>query len=213
MVAAAVYIVMQDKTARRDEGRIIRENEDLVRAIVLRSIRKSARYFEDAMQEGRIGLLEASRDWKEGEGSSLRTFAGPRIEWRVWKFVTRQNHELGFRQSAVSVRASMSQPKTASLEAPIRFESGTDEDASLHDVIAGPVSTPEEQYARKEEREALSREVLRLPFQTVGILIERFMFGTTLAETGVGIGRTKERVRQIEAEALGTLAARMKVAS
>lgn len=194
---------MQDSATRRREGQIIRENEDLVRAIVLRFVAAGSSLFEDALQEGRIALLAASREWNAEEEASLRTFAARRISWRVLQFVSRQARPLGYRPRTGKSPAG-GHPGTESMDAADEGE------FSLHDVVADEGDSPEAAAIHKQERENLTRMVLGLTHREVGVLVERFMFDNTQAEVGVVIGRSRERVRQIEEGALATLAKRMK---
>ncbi len=89
-----------------------------------------------------------------------------------------------------------------SLDAPV----GTEEDATVGDLVAGP-ETPLEESVEAEERKSVVEQMLDslLPREAT-VLRLRFGFEDdrrwTLEEIGVKIGVTRERARQIEAEAL-----------
>ncbi len=89
-----------------------------------------------------------------------------------------------------------------SLDAPV----GTEEDATVGDLVAGP-ETPLEESVEAEERKSVVEQMLDslLPREAT-VLRLRFGFEDdrrwTLEEIGVKIGMTRERARQIEAEAL-----------
>jgi RNA polymerase primary sigma factor len=89
-----------------------------------------------------------------------------------------------------------------SLDAPV----GTEEDATVGDLVAGP-EAPLEESVEAEERKSVVEQMLDtlLPREAT-VLRLRFGFEDdrrwTLEEIGVKIGVTRERARQIEAEAL-----------
>jgi RNA polymerase sigma factor (sigma-70 family) len=202
---------MQESETRRREGQIVRENEDLVRAIVVRFVAVSSPLFEDALQEGRIALLAASRDWNAEEEASLRTWAATRISWRVLQFVSAQGRPLGYRPRRATMQGGGGvHPGIESMDAPLASSLGDSKDFTLHDAIADEAASPEEAAIRTEEREHLTLMLLGLSHREVGVLVERFIFDSDNAEIGKLIGRSRERVRQIEEGALATLAKRMK---
>src|SRR5262249_54202468 len=94
----------------------------------------------------------------------------------------------------------------ASTDAPI----GTDGDASLGDLFAaqGPSTEDEADATRRDD--AVRRAVAKLPERQRDVIALRFgLVGegpTSLEQIGKQLGLTRERVRQIEAEALRRLA-------
>jgi RNA polymerase primary sigma factor len=96
---------------------------------------------------------------------------------------------------------------TVSLDQPI---TGDDESADLGDLISDPLTeSPEDELERKRLRRSVGHALTELPARERLILVEHFGFETeprTLNEIGQELGLTRERVRQLEAHALATLA-------
>jgi RNA polymerase primary sigma factor len=103
------------------------------------------------------------------------------------------------------VRSVREAPRTVtSLDRPV----GLDEGAPLHELIAAPEVEPFENIEVPLHLEALRTAVARLPEREREII--RLRYGLegeplTLAQVGRQLGITRERVRQIEAEALERL--------
>jgi len=102
----------------------------------------------------------------------------------------------------------------ASLDKPI----GEEESSSLGDLFASPEATPDEQVEVELTEQALRRAVAELPEREQQILNLRYGLGDggepkSLEEIGRVLGITRERVRQLEAEALRVLAERRELAA
>jgi RNA polymerase primary sigma factor len=102
----------------------------------------------------------------------------------------------------------------ASLDKPV----GEGESASYGDLFASPEATPDEQVEVDLTEKALRRAVAELPDRERQILRLRYgLNGDTdpksLEEIGRIMGITRERVRQLEAEALRRLAERREIAA
>jgi len=94
-----------------------------------------------------------------------------------------------------------------SLDRPV----GTEGDASLGDLVAGQEAPPEEELEISLRQDALRRAVAELPDRERDVLKMRFGLNgdpdpQSLEAIGKTLGLTRERVRQIETEALGRLA-------
>src|SRR4051812_24600662 len=99
-----------------------------------------------------------------------------------------------------------------SLDKPI----GGDNEAAFGDLIAGDAAPPEEEVHVSLEQETLHRAVAALPEREQEVLRLRYgLDGDTdpvsLEEIGRRMGITRERVRQIEAEALKKLAVQREI--
>jgi RNA polymerase primary sigma factor len=96
---------------------------------------------------------------------------------------------------------------SASLDAPV----GDTDDAVLGDFVAGDDPLPEERVEVALRSQALRRALSVLPARERHVLALRYgLAGTeprTLEEIGQTLGLTRERVRQIELDALRRLAA------
>ena len=99
-----------------------------------------------------------------------------------------------------------------SLDKPI----GGDNEAAFGDLIAGDAAPPEEEVHVSLEQETLHRAVAALPEREQEVLRLRYgLDGDTdpvsLEEIGRRMGITRERVRQIESEALKKLAVQREI--
>ena len=112
-------------------------------------------------------------------------------------------HELGL--PVVQVRSVREAPRTVtSLDRPV----GRDEGAPMHELVPAPEVEPFEDLDVSLHVEALRTAVARLPDREREII--RLRYGLegeplSLAKVGARLGITRERVRQIEAEALERL--------
>jgi RNA polymerase primary sigma factor len=104
---------------------------------------------------------------------------------------------------AKEVRAA---PRATSLDAPV----GEDDDAVLGDFVSGGEPLPEDQVEETLRSEAIASALRSLPQRHRDVIVLRYGLDEadprTLGEIGVTLGITRERVRQIEVEALGRLA-------
>src|SRR5690348_13740929 len=95
----------------------------------------------------------------------------------------------------------------ASTDAPI----GSDGDSSFGDLFAAAGPTTEDEVDQTMRTDAVRRAVAKLPERQRDVISLRFGLGggepTSLEQIGKELGITRERVRQIEADALRRLAA------
>jgi len=94
----------------------------------------------------------------------------------------------------------------ASTDAPI----GSDGDSSFGDLFAAAGPTTEDEVDQTMRTDAVRRAVAKLPERQRDVISLRFGLGggepTSLEQIGKELGITRERVRQIEADALRRLA-------
>jgi RNA polymerase primary sigma factor len=106
-------------------------------------------------------------------------------------------------QQAKDVRAA---PRSMSLDAPV----GENEDAVLGDLVSGSDPLPDELFEDSVRSEMVAAALLLLTARHREVLILRYGLEQgepqTLVEVGRRLGITRERVRQIEVEALNRLA-------
>jgi RNA polymerase primary sigma factor len=104
---------------------------------------------------------------------------------------------------AVEVRAA---PRATSLDAPV----GEDNDAVLGDFVSGDDPLPDELVEDSLRSQILAEAVRSLPERHRNVIVLRYGLEetgpNTLEEIGKRLGITRERVRQIEVEALNRLA-------
>jgi RNA polymerase primary sigma factor len=95
---------------------------------------------------------------------------------------------------------------SASLDQPV----GEQEDALLGDFVAGDDPLPEEKADVSFRRQALSQALAALPDRDRQVLALRYGLGgieaKTLADVGLRLGLSRERIRQIERDSLRLLA-------
>ena len=94
-----------------------------------------------------------------------------------------------------------------SLDRPV----GSDADAALGDLLPGEARTPEEEVEVSLEHDALHRALARLPERERDVVKLRFGLDgdvqpASLEEIGRRLGLTRERVRQLESQAMTRLA-------
>jgi RNA polymerase primary sigma factor len=133
-----------------------------------------------------------------------------RAERRLWTELGREptlaeiaeEANITFEQ-AKEVRAA---PRATSLDAPV----GEDDDAVLGDFVSGGDPLPEDLVEVTLRSEAITAALGSLPKRHRDVIVLRYGLDEsdprTLGEIGVRLGITRERVRQIEVEALGRLA-------
>jgi RNA polymerase primary sigma factor len=106
-------------------------------------------------------------------------------------------------EQAKEVRAA---PRASSLDAPV----GEDDDAVVGDFVSGNEPPPEELVEETMRSETIAACLRSLPRRHRDVIILRYGLDhadpRTLGEIGSRLGITRERVRQIEVEALGRLA-------
>ncbi len=106
-------------------------------------------------------------------------------------------------EQAKEVRAA---PRATSLDAPV----GEDDDAVVGDFVSGTEPPPEELVEDSMRSETIAVCLRSLPKRHRDVIVLRYGLDhadpRTLGEIGTRLGITRERVRQIEVEALGRLA-------
>jgi RNA polymerase primary sigma factor len=108
-------------------------------------------------------------------------------------------------EQAKEVRAA---PRATSLDTPV----GEDEDSVLGDFVPGDEPLPEDLVEETLRAAAIAEALESLPARHRDVIVLRYGLDKaeprTLGEIGLSLGITRERVRQIEVEALGRLAMR-----
>lgn len=138
--------------------------------------------FEDLVQLGYIGLLDAYRSYEEGKGANFMTYAYTCIPNRIVRD--------GFRPRRV--KTMMALDSGVSLDAPVKTDKG--EDTSYGDLLAGEDDYNIESTVYEDIRVKLFN---KLSSREKQILTMYNLEEKTLDEIGQKIGLTRERVRQI----------------
>jgi len=164
--------------ARAAQEALVRDTIPLVAALARRHARPP---FRDAIQDGLIAALAAIDGFDLAHGSLFGSFAATCVRRAIGRGeVIRRKYE----------------SKTASL-AP-----AAEGDPDPLEALADPASPDPEKLALYAE---VCRAVERLPAGQREVIRRRYWGQETLQEIGAVSGRTRERIRQIEAGALAQI--------
>lgn len=163
--------------------------------------------FEDFLQEGLFAVAVAFRTWSPDGGANFLTWIHEPVRHAMLR-VLKKDHAVRPRSGKNGGKAKM-----IPLDAPL-VERDVDQEhhgyeSSLRDLLTASDSSPEEQFLRKEQGAPLAKAVSRLPARERQIIRMRFVEGKTLAEIGLAFGISRERVRQLERDALAVLKSRL----
>lgn len=190
--------------------KILADNEGLVLHVVRRMVLE--RDVEDAAQEGRLGLLYAAERFVEGRGAKFSTYACWCIQSKVLRWIEYQRDlvRVPVRRAREGVRVFVD-----GLDAPLGGGRGDGGGKvfCLADVLAAPAEVDEE-AAGDDERERLWAAVAGLKEPMRSVIRRRFSWGKpSFREVNeeLGLGLTRERLRQIEAKGLTILRKRLRV--
>lgn len=195
-----------------------RAQERLVKANLRFAIKMAGKYkkyagpgldMEDLIQAANIGLMTAARKFDPDKGARFITYAS---------FWVKNSLDNEIFLSGRSVRIPKSRKElffngefnAASIDASFGEKDGE----TLANMIEGlGISNPESEAVESDSREILRREVGRLPDSERRVIVSRYgLDGSkpkTLAEIGKILKLSRERIRQIEACALGRLKSTM----
>jgi RNA polymerase sigma factor (sigma-70 family) len=155
------------------------EHEGLVHAFIQRQGGGKIEY-EEALHAGRMGLWRALLGYDPERGTRFSTYA--------WVAICRQIHQ------AVKEAAKKEQEPIIDMEGVPVWREGTD---------------PERAYEKQEVNQALEELVARLPDRLCQVIRSRYELDgrekETLGAIGAQLGVCKERIRQMEEEALAWL--------
>jgi len=203
----------------REQG--IGRSDDLVEASLAFVVTAAKEFrdfgvpFEDLVNEGNLGLLEAARRFDSSRGTRFITYA----RWWVRKALLRALEEQTRIVRLPNYQIKKAREARASGEAPAgppHREMSLDEVAreggreTLADQLTDSTRlSPEESLIRKQHLLMVLGALRDLTLQQRRILSRRFGFSgepaASLKAIGESMGVSHERVRQIESEALGRL--------
>jgi len=154
---------------------------------------------DDLIQEGNLAAAKAFRAWDPAGGTSLTTWSWIPIRHAMWRLCRRmRTHGIKWYPKAIPAGHidSMDDPGCA-----IGLRDVGD---TLHDQL-GTFDAPPDYFAIARLADAVSA----LTDRERMVIRSRFVHDMTLEQIGDKLGLTRERARQIEAEALRKLRVRL----
>jgi RNA polymerase primary sigma factor len=152
---------------------------------------------DDLVQAGALGLMRALRTYDAERGVTMATYAVPWIRRFIVRTIANQRRTVRVPVHEQTRRwrcGAPAQLNAVSLDAPVHPASAS----TLGDALRSEDENPS---ARVDAQRAL----LRLDERARRVLVARFFNDETLEEAGASLGVTRERARQLEAEALRKL--------
>lgn len=179
--------------------------------LVERLARKRANRFigyEDHLQHGLIGLLDAARRFDASRGLKFWTYAATRV-WGAMQDGAREGW-------ADVIRVPRSARPERTPDEWSRFQSARFGAMSAHYVDAGGERAPE-MFARHLAEPPVDAESLWLAVSRLGkraslVMLMYYRMGMTMREIGESVGLSESRVSQVHTEALDQLRANPRVA-
>jgi RNA polymerase primary sigma factor len=156
---------------------------------------------EDVRQVGALWLTKAVDRFDLSRGFKFVTFAMHYVRFQMLRAAARWNT-----QEANARLSGWTCPATVSIDKPV----GEDGVGSIHSMIGESVR---DELAEKEEQEKFWKVVREsLPDRLRQVIVLRFKHGKMLHEIGEQIGVSRQRVNQLELEALAMLRAPLREA-
>jgi RNA polymerase primary sigma factor len=217
---------------RGEVDSVVRAGEDLVEPNLPFVFRVARQYrnlgvpFEDLLNEGNVGLIEAARRYDPTRGTKFSTYAVWWIRRAILRALTEQGRivkipEYQTRKRRESLELARS-PGSRTLDlAPSGVQGGVPlpvHEVSLSSVAPGAASplaesladtarpSAEQQLLQREAKRRVRGALVGLTPREQAVLYHRFGFGggvcLSLLETGAAMGMSRERVRQIQDRAV-----------
>jgi RNA polymerase primary sigma factor len=167
---------------------------------------------DDLFNAGFFGLRRAAEKYDHARGCRFSTYAVYWIRQSVQRVVADQSRTVRvpvWLQDRKRRNGERLPPGAVSLDAPLR--PGDPDAASWLDIL-GDDHDPTAGYDVAQRRALVEDAVDQLPSRLRHIVTARFWGGQTLQQVGDGMSLTRERVRQLESEALNLLRENLKEA-
>jgi len=223
--------------ATEDLNKLVESNLSFVVKIA-NEYRNMGLPFEDLLNEGNIGLIEAARRYDHNKGTKFITYAIWWVRKSILKALSEQSNlvrvptyqmkkvrkireteatlsrELGRRpgREEISNRLDSSIAKIDEIlliklrEISLDDKVGKEKSIPVSDYLVDDMSiNPEDELLRNESEDLIHTAMITLNDQEKRVIVKRFGMGDgrsfTLKEIGESMGLSRERIRQIEAQA------------
>lgn len=186
------------------ERRLVESNLRLVLKIARQLDRTRGRAFDDLVQEGCLGLIEAIHRYDPAKGARLSTYAAFWIRACMMKYAM-DNVRIVRAVRTRAERAAFFKGVVGSAEVPLDARRGPD-GTSIGDVIADPEAPADRRLETAElawwVRRSADALAPRLPGRHATVLRDRLLADEPLPRQRVArrMSLSGERVRQIEVE-------------
>lgn len=192
---------------RKAERALLEEHGGLMAKWARHYSRVPGYEFEDAMQQARLGCIDAAMRFELERDIKFSTFAVWRIRFHVERDM---QNTVGDVRTPVYQRAKKGQPPVRALrfDAVLKYRQGEDSNGTIADMLRADLVPQDEQIDANRRATAAKAMVPRL----IRGLSEREMVivrehlcrdkadQVSLAEIGRRLGVSRERVRQVRAE-------------
>jgi RNA polymerase sigma factor (sigma-70 family) len=204
--ALALRVQAKDRHAA---GRLVTQLEGLVRSRASwfgRSVLHDEATIEDLRQEARMGVLRAAESWSPTGGATFMSYATMWADHRLGAYVRDRLPIVRIPDSDENAKRLRWKP-ARSLDVPTH----DDGEATAGDLIPDDGPGADRLLAANDDAreavEVVARALNRLPAKGRELLLRRHLSDApeTLDEIGASWGRSKQRVQQVEADALAKL--------
>lgn len=163
---------------------------------------------EDLLQAGRMGLLRAGESW-DPERGAWSTYATFWVRATMRRWIADNGHAVRvpvYQQERRHKRGVPTHGSVVRLSYPARQHREGDDPAPLLDTLSYPRDAdPFAPMVPSSAVQALHAAIAELPDRERRVLCQRTWGGYTLAQIGSEMGLSRERVRQLESDAIDRL--------
>ena len=184
----------------------VEEAVKMFRPFVIREARrranKSGADVEDLTQQGLLAVARAFKTWRKKKGANFLTYIHRPVFWQMSKLIA-EHRRRGLTGTKREKNGRVEKARMASFDAPVGENFGdVNEQMTLHDVI-GTFDEPPDCFAL----ERLAAAMTTLSTRERDVIRMRFTSGMKLQQVGDRFGLSRERIRQIETDAIDKLRA------
>lgn len=193
---------------RKSAEEIIQENQDIVFATARRWSKENN--FLDLVQEGNVGLLEAINHFDPEKSDNFRNYAGYWVRRYIRSYVMKDKpvNVPAYRQEESNREKNRHRKISALFGYTMQKESNVDVFRVSLDEEASHMSYSP---SANEDVQDVMQATKHLTWAEVIVLRGRYVEGKTLADIGRVVGKTRERIRQIEEGAIDKIRKKLKV--